>query len=176
MKKVAVFAFILLLNGCAFYEKEYVSEIKLNGESYPGGDEGVFYIDNEPLIRMSMGCQKSTTLSASVFPIVPIPKPDKAEPHDTLSDEQFYLSIGHSTRDEIDLSDIKVSIGISNSVYALRLTEKGNIYKFVADLRCKDINKGILRIKLDESKSRNYKVQFKEGVQRKVRYHLMFVT
>ena len=176
MRKLALFVFALLLNGCAFYEKIYVSEVYLKGKSYPGGDEGVFYIDNEPLIRLSVGCKKSTILSASVFPIIPIPRSDKAEPHDTLSEERFYLYIGHSARDKIDLSQLKVSIEISNRVYALRLTEKGDIYKFVADLRCKDINKATLKIKLDESNSRNYKIQFKEGVKRKVRYHLMFVT
>ena len=180
MKKQLIIVLLLFLSGCVFYEKVYVSRVELEGESYPGGDEGDFYIDNDPLISMWLGCAKSTKLSQSVTPLVPVPVPVKAEPHHTLSEEQFYLSLRHKTQDKIDLSELEGSIEIANERYKLNFWKKEQgfftTYQFDALLRCKQINDGILRLKLSEDKMREYKIQFKEGVERRVNYQLDFVT
>jgi len=152
MEKLIILNLVFLLNGCAFYQKEYVSDIEIKGKSYPGGDEGSFYIDNDPLIKISMGCYKSTTLGFTVFPILPIPDLNESDPHDTLAAEQFYFTLGHFPSSKIDLSELKANVEISDKIFSLSLLEKDQTfssyinYKYVADLRCSDIKNGILRI------------------------------
>jgi len=86
MEKIILLILASSLSGCAFYQKDYISKVYLDGKSYPGGD------------------------------------------------------------------------------------------RYRSSLKCGDIHEGTLHIKLNEKKVREYRVEFKEGAKREVRFHLMFVT
>ena len=89
----------------------------------------------------------------------------------------------HKKRDKIDLSALRIDIEISGTNQLLRLTRKDEppysysfTYEFVADFRCNEIVDGVLRIHLEPNIVREYGVQFEEGVNREVAYHLGFKT
>lgn len=173
------------LSSCAFYDKKFVSEIVLQGTNYRGTiyDEGQFYINDEPTIKMNIGCYQSTTLGETVFPLIPFPVLHEAEPHNSITSQQFSLVISHKTKDNIDLSTLKIDVDISGTVHPLRLTQKDEPrftssieYEYTADLRCGEIVDGILTIHLGSDRVRVYGVQFEEGIKRDVAYHLSLAT
>jgi hypothetical protein len=184
MKLVVILALVLSTSGCAFYQKDYVSKIYLDGKNYPGGDEGQFYIDNEPLIRMSFGCYKTTQLTATVFPLIPLPGFNEAEPHTTIAENYFYMVLEYDESSEVAPSTLTANITIADKTHALMLLETEQVstiipryrYNYGADLSCGDIQAGTLNIGLHDNKEREYKIEFREDVERQVRYHLMFVT
>ncbi len=179
-----LFLIVLSMTSCAFYEKSYVSRIVLEGKNYLPElyDEGVFYINAEPAIRMRMGCFASTQLGATMFPLIPLPIFVEAEPHASIAAEQFSLMLSHRLTDEVDLSGLQIDLDISGRVRPLRLAhaevenQYRRNYEYVSELRCGESEDGVLRIRLSPDKVRVYNVQFKEGVEREFAFHSSFVT
>lgn len=185
MYRVLLIIAALFLTSCAFYEKKFVSEIALEGTNYRGTiyDEGQFYINDEPSIRLDIGCYRSTQLGETVFPLVPLPVFDEQEPHASIASQQFSLVISHGKKDDIDLSALRIAVELAGSVHPLRFAKRdeppytySTAYEYVADLRCGDIVDGVLKIYLGPDKIRVYGMQFEEGVKREVDYHLSLVT
>jgi len=174
----------LLLSGCAFYSKDFVSRIKIDGKNYRNerGDEGVFYIDDSPLLSLRTGCNKRTNMANSMSIIIPSPAQDKAKYHDSLATQTFHLTLSHAAREKIDLSNIDINIQIADVNHVLKfenVTHKGfggHVYTYSSGIYCSDIKDGILTIKLKENKIRIYGIQFYEGIDRDISYQPYFTT
>lgn len=178
---------VALGSGCAFYAKEYVSEIELEGTNYRGKifDDGAFYVNAEPSIRLRMGCFASTQLGQTMSLLIPLPILNEIEPHDSIASRQVTLELSHQTRDELDLSDLPIAIAVSGTSHPLRLAHKDvpqsgyqfrKRYEYAAELTCAQVQDGVLTIGLEPGKVRRYGVHFKEGVKRKFAWHSEFVT
>jgi len=182
--------FLLILplgSGCAFYAKEYVSEIELEGTNYRGKifDDGAFYVNAEPSIRLRMGCFASTQLGQTMSLLIPFPILNENEPHDSIASRQVTLELSHQTKDKLDLSDLPITITVSGISHPLRLAyndvpqsgyQVRKRYEYAAELTCAEVEDGVLTIELQSGEVRRYGVHFKEGVQREFAWHSEFVT
>lgn len=175
--------FVMLVGGCAFYDKQYVSRIDIEGRNYRGlqGDEGVFYIDNEPLVRLNLGCHQQTMLGQTVFPVIPFPVFGNKQPHESIADEKFSLTLSHIQSVAPKLADLSLSIQFGNNIFPLDYAGSENIeyhidYNYESNISCGQIKDATLNIQLAENKSRIYSLQFDEKIRRRVRYHAGFVT
>lgn len=185
MYKFSFVVILLFLASCAFYQKNYVSEIVVKGTNYRGPiyDEGVFYVNADPSIRMRMGCYHSTQLGETMGPAVPLPIFSEAKPHNSMASHQFSLTLSHKQKDKIDLSTLKINVEIAGMFHNLSFVRMdtppysySNEYKYTADLRCGEIEEGVLRIELGSDKVREYGIQFQEGIDREVAHHSSFET
>ncbi len=186
MRRTTLLLLLLLIgSGCAFYEKRFVSEIVLEGRNRRPKvyDDGAFYVNAEPTVRMRLGCYASTTMVATMFPVIPIPFGRETPRHESISDEKFSLELTHYRSDGLDFSQLPVRLEIGGKVHPLRVVRKEQEryeskweYEFEADLPCGDVEAGRLTIELDSGTVRTYGVQFEEGVQREVAWHPTFVT
>ncbi len=185
MKPVAPAIHVVLLfcSGCAFYEKNFVSEITVSGGNYRPDvyDEGVRYVHDDPPVRMRMGCFASSTLLATMFPVIPMPFGRESMRHDSIAAQRFSLTLRHSQRDEIELSGLPIELRVGASVARLNLVGKALSeysweYRFAADLTCGEVQDAQLRIRLDDETVRSYDLQFEEGVRREVSWQPYFVT
>jgi len=177
-----------LSSGCAFYHKAYVSEIVLDGTNHRPEfyDEGAFYLNAEPTIRMRMGCLATTTMLETMSLIIPFPFGRETPPHESIASEPFSLRLRHYGKDGragLDLSALPIEVEIDGRVVPLALVHKSQErndwhweYEFAADLPCGDVQDGTLRIQLDAETTRTYGVNFEEGVQREFAWHPTFVT
>lgn len=184
-RQVVTAILLAMLSGCAFYEKSYLSRVEVEGrnlrpESY---DEGVFYINPEPWISMRMGCYAKTTMLETMFPLLPLPFGAETEPHASIADRPFSLTLRHRRNAGIDLSTLHARLTVDGQTYALGLSHTDQRplewtweYEFTADLACGAVEEGELEIVLDPDRIRTYKVRFREGVERKVNWHPTFVT
>lgn len=175
----------ICLTGCAFYEKNFISEVVLDGTNYRGKvyDEGVFYINDAPSIEMRMGCFRRTQLGETMFLLIPFPIVSESEPHESIAANDFSLTLTHSQKDKIDLSALKIDVELLETTYPMHLTGKeeqesgwSTKYEFAAGLRCDAISDGKLIIKLGPDKIREYGVQFEEDFKREFAWHTGFVT
>ena len=185
MRSLFFLLMVPLLTSCAFHHQSYVSEIVLEGKNYRGtkGDQGRFYIDDEPLIRMRTGCYRSTFLGESMFPLIPVPVTRRADPHESIAHHKFSLTLSHGKDIKMDLSGLKVTLELSGRVHPVRFQRKtkpkyeyGLSYEYGADVRCGDIVDGILKISLPSNKERVYRVRFKEDFKREISYQPYFTT
>jgi hypothetical protein len=67
-------------------------------------DEGAFYINEDPSVRMRMGCRASTTMVATMAPLIPFPFGKEKEPHSSIAGRKFSLTLWHYRRDGLDFS------------------------------------------------------------------------
>lgn len=184
MAKIILVILAFSFSGCAFYQKDFISKIYLEGKNYPGGDEGQFYIDNDPLIRISFSCYKRTRLAETVFPLIPIPSFNTLKPHGSVSGQRFTMGLEYDESIDITSSTLSASVIIQDKIHPLVLGGVEQIstiiprfrYRYMSNLKCGDIQGGSLHIRLNEKKEREYGIYFKEEVNREVRYHLLFVT
>lgn len=185
MRLLFLLPMALLASGCAFYEKNYVSEIELEGTNYRGKifDEGVFYINAEPVIKMRMGCYASTRLGATMSLLIPLPILNEIEPHNSIASEPFTLTLSRRQRDELDLSDLPIAVQISGRSHPLRLVRQESPeytyetrYVYATELACGEVQQGVLTIGLASGEVRRYGVHFQEGVKREFDWHPDFVT
>lgn len=161
-----------------------MSKIYLEGKNYPGGDEGQFYIHNDPLIRVNFGCYKKTQLSSSVFPLIPIPSFSEIEPHDSMANQHFSMELRYEKSPEVTPATLEARVALQNGEQILILAESEKVlsifpmyrYKYISELKCGDIRNGTLYIKLNERTDRTYRIEFKEDVKRQVKYHLELTT
>lgn len=176
---------VLLLTGCVFSHEDYVSEIVLAGKNCRGTirEEGAFYVDDDPLVHMRMGSFRKTFLGETMFPLIPLPIIEQAEPHESIAHHQFSLTVSRGQDVKTELSALEITVEDSGKSHQMRLDRKEqpeNAYRveygYVADLQCGDIDDGILRIRLTVDKGRDYKIRFREGVKREINYQPDFVT
>ena len=175
---------VVSATSCAFHEKNYVSRIVLEGLNHRPElyDEGVFYVNADPAIRMRMGCYASTQLGATMFPLIPLPILVEAEPHASIAAQRFSLTLSHRLTDEVNLTGLEIHLDVSGRVQRLSLNRDevenrySRSYEYMADLRCGETEDGVLSIRLSTDKVRVYGVRFKEGVERAFAFHPGFVT
>jgi hypothetical protein len=174
-----------LSSGCAFYEKRFVSEIVLEGRNYRPKiyDEGAFYINGDPTVRMRMGCSARTIMIATMAPLIPFPFGKETKPHESIADRKFSLTLWHYRQDNLDFSELQLQVAIDSRIYPLQAVRKEQEqyslmweYQFEADLPCGEVQEGQLRIQLNQETVRAYGVQFEEGIQREVAWQPYFVT
>lgn len=171
--------------GCAFYEKKFVSEIALEGTNHRPAiyDEGAFYINADPQIRIRMGCFAVTTLLETMSLLVPFPFGKEVPPHDSIAAQQLSLTLRTTTRPELDLSTLTIQVETGGRVHPLvPVASPGQEepwrreVEFASDLACDAVKNGSLRIQLDTGTTRTYGVHFTEGVRREFAWHPTFVT
>ena len=80
------FLIVCFLSSCAFHEKDFVSKIEITGENYNHrkGDSGGFYIHERPLIRLRLGCKKTSEIGHSVFLLIPMPTSEIGKKHQLI--------------------------------------------------------------------------------------------
>ena len=171
------------LNGCAFYKKDYLSNIEIEGKNYRGsrGDEGAFYIDDAPLIQLHMGCYKRTNFGQTAFPLIPLPVLSEVEPHASVGNHQFSLKLSHGYREKSDLTQAQITLRLGDqqqqlTIGKLATREYRRYYEFLSASPCREIDNAMLEIQLPDAKVRRYQLNFKERVVRKIRYHTGLAT
>ena len=172
----AVLFLASLLSGCAFHKKDYLSNIEIDGKNYRGtrGDEGAFYVHDDPRVRLHLGCYKRTSFGQTAFPLIPLPVISDVEPHPSVGHHVFSLKLSHGYREKIDLSKIRVSLQLGEQQQTLKLAEVNTreyrrYYEFLSSSPCQAIDHGTLEMRLPDDKVRRYQVNFEERVVRKIR-------
>ena len=180
-------AFALLLttlfSGCAFHKKDYLSNIEIDGKNYRGskGDEGAFYIHDEPLIRLHLGCYKRTSFGQTAFPLIPLPVISGVEPHASVGNHVFSFKLSHGHREEVDFNQTRITLQLGDQQQTLQvgqteLREYRRYYEFLSSIPCKAIEGATLEIQLPDNHQRRYQLNFEERVVRKIRYHAGLAT
>ena len=185
MYRSLVLLLVVSLSGCAFYSKDFVSAIEIEGTNYRPKifDEGVFYVNDDPPIRLRLGCRARTTLGETMFLLIPFPILKEEPPHASIAGQQFSLVLASSIKNELDLSSLAIDVKIAGRVHRLRFVgakTRDYTYKtqfeFAADLTCGEIQNGRLSIRLAPDKVWDYVFEFREEVQRRFAWHTSFVT
>lgn len=170
-----VLTLFLGLEGCTYHTKNFVSDIKIEGDSVEvvGGTDYYFYIHDDPPIQLNLGCSKKTIIGESYSFLFPLPVNDLKKPHASLEDERFHLSFLYGfdlesrTRvNHIDLKQISVMLNDDNKLYPLRYTEKlRSEYVYTSELLCKNIKGSLLVINIRGQAEKNYELEFFEDIE-----------
>jgi len=120
---------------------------------------------------------------ATMAPLIPFPFGKETEPHESIADRKFSLTLWHYKKDDLDFSELQIQVAIDSRIYHLQVVRKEQAhytrkreYEFEADLPCGEVQEGQLSIQLNQETVRSYGVQFEEGVQREVAWQPYFVT
>ena len=179
-----VLTLFLSLEGCTYHTKNFVSDIKIEGDSVKvaGGPDYYFYIHGDPPIQLHLGCSKITTIGESYSFLLPLPVSDLKEPHVSLEDEKFHLSflygfdIERRTRaNHIELKKINVIINDDNKLYPLKFTEKlRSEYVYTSELLCENIKNSVLVINIPGQEEKSYELEFFEDIENNYGFFIPF--
>lgn len=171
-QKILTLAALLALSGCAWHQKLFVSSIQIDGINHGlvDGDEGSFYVDSHPLVRLEMTCHKETTLGISVSLGVPLPVWEDKHAHHSIAQQRFGLSLFNDSPRKSEFSAPSIGLRIGDSSHTLRLENSASQtdaahYQYTSDIRCSALNDATMSITFGKEKIRVYRLQFKEGIQ-----------
>lgn len=169
--------------GCAVNTKKFSSEVEIDGRNYlqvgKKGDQGGFYIDDDPLIRLRLGCRETTVLGSKLSLLLPIPilEENKVR-HDSISNNEFKFKMRREGQPYISKDEeaqyvrgIIATIKLEGKEYFLKpQKERGEWVEFSSSLRCGDLKNARMNFQLPNRSSRKYILNFEEKVNSDMSY------